>query len=61
MEEENNKKSSKKVGIIVSVIVISDDEDEQLLTINMIENVENRGGSHYLLPKVKNIIEGYIS
>ena len=44
-----------------NAIVISDEEDEQLLTINMIENVENRGGSHYLLPIVKNIIEGYIS
>lgn len=44
-----------------NAIVISDDENEQLLTINMIENVEDRGGSHYLLPIVKNIIEGYIS
>lgn len=43
-----------------NAILISDDDDEQLLTINMIENVENRGGSHYLLPKVKNIIEGYL-
>lgn len=41
-------------------IVISDDEDEQLLTINMVENVENRGGSHYLLPKVRNIIQDYV-
>lgn len=43
-----------------NAVVISDKKEEQLLTINMIENVENRGGSHYLLPKVKNIIEGYI-
>lgn len=43
-----------------NAIVISDDENEQLLTINMIENVEDRGGSHYLLPIVKNIIEGYL-
>ena len=43
-----------------NAIVISDEANEQLLTINMIENVENRGGSHYLLPKVKNIIEGYL-
>ena len=43
-----------------NAIVISDEANEQLLTINMIENVENRGGSHYLLPKVKNIIQGYI-
>ncbi len=43
-----------------NAIVISDEADEQLLTINMIENVEDRGGSHYLLPKVKNIIEYYL-
>ena len=40
--------------------IVSDKEDEQLLTINMIENVENRGGSHYLLPKVKKIITKYL-
>ena len=43
-----------------NAIVISDEKDEQLLTINMIENVEDRGGSHYLLPKVKNIINSYL-
>lgn len=43
-----------------NAFIVSDNKDEQLLTINMIENVENRGGSHYLLPKVKNIIENYI-
>ena len=43
-----------------NTIVVSDKENEQLLTINMVENVENRGGSHYLLPKVKNIIQNYI-
>ena len=43
-----------------NAIVISDEANEQLLTINMIENVENRGGRHYLLPKVKNIIQGYL-
>ena len=44
-----------------NTVVVSDKKEEQLLTINMIENVENRGGSHYLLPKVKNIIESYIN
>lgn len=44
-----------------NAVVVSDKKEEQLLTINMIENVENRGGSHYLLPKVKNIIESYIN
>ncbi len=43
-----------------NAFVVSDNDDEQLLTINMVENVENRGGSHYLLPKVRNIIQDYI-
>lgn len=43
-----------------NALVVSDNSDEQFLTINMVENVENRGGSHYLLPKVKNIIQEYM-
>ena len=43
-----------------NAIVVSDNKNEQIVTINMIENVENRGGSHYLLPKVKNIISSYL-
>ena len=43
-----------------NAFVVSDNSDEQFLTINMVENVENRGGSHYLLPKVKNIIQEYM-
>lgn len=43
-----------------NAFVISDNADEQILTINMIENVEDRGGSHYLLPKVRNIISWYL-
>lgn len=36
---------------------ISDKENEQLLIINMIEDVKDRGGSHYLLPKVRNMFK----
>lgn len=43
-----------------NAFVVSDVKEEQLLTINMIENVENRGGSHYLLPKVRNIFNNYL-
>ena len=43
-----------------NAFVVSDNSDEQFLTVNMVENVENRGGSHYLLPKVKNIIQEYM-
>ena len=43
-----------------NAFVVSDNANEQILTINMIENVEDRGGSHYLLPKVRNIISWYL-
>ena len=43
-----------------NAFVVSNVKEEQLLTINMIENVENRGGSHYLLPKVRNIFNNYL-
>ena len=43
-----------------NAFLVNDNSEEQFLTINMVENVENRGGSHYLLPKVKNIIQEYI-
>ena len=36
---------------------VSDKPEEQLLIINMIEDVKDRGGSHYLLPKVKNMFQ----
>lgn len=36
---------------------VSNMKDEQLLMINMIEDVKDRGGSHYLLPKVKRMFE----
>ena len=36
---------------------VTDNADEQLLIINMIEDVKDRGGSHYLLPKVKNMLK----
>ena len=44
-----------------NAFVVSEEEEDQFLCINMIENVENRGGSHYLLPKVKNIINWYLN
>lgn len=36
---------------------VSDDPNDQLLIINMIEDVKDRGGSHYLLPKVRAMFE----
>lgn len=36
---------------------VNDKANEQLLIINMIEDVKDRGGSHYLLPKVRNMFK----
>lgn len=36
---------------------VTDNSNEQLLIISMIEDVKDRGGSHYLLPKVKNMFQ----
>lgn len=36
---------------------VTDDPNDQLLIVNMIEDVKERGGSHYLLPKVKAMFE----
>ena len=43
-----------------NAIIVSGNEDDQIVSINMIENVEDRGGSHYLLPKVKKILSWYL-
>lgn len=34
---------------------VTDNANEQLLIISMVEDVKDKGGSHYLLPKVKDI------
>lgn len=36
---------------------VTDNANEQLLIINMIEDVKDRGGSHYLLTKVRNMFQ----
>ena len=36
---------------------VSDNKNKQLLIVNMIEDVKDRGGSHYLLSKVKSMFQ----
>lgn len=36
---------------------VNDDKNNQLLLVSMVENVKERGGSHYLLPKIKEIFK----
>ena len=34
---------------------VGESEENSLLIISMVEDVQNKGGSHYLIPKVKNL------
>ena len=58
--KSENEETGKELGWF-NCFVVSEDSADQILTINMVENVENKGGSHYLLPKVKNIIQDYLN
>ena len=40
-----------------NAFVADDNNSKQLLIISMVQDVKNRGGSHYLLPKVKAIFD----
>ena len=38
---------------------VGENDENSLLIVSMVENVKGKGGSHYLLPKVKAIFEQY--
>ena len=38
---------------------VGENDENSLLIVSMVENVKGKGGSHYLLPKVKEIFETY--
>lgn len=38
---------------------IDNSKETPYITVMMIENVEDKGGSHYVVPKVRSLIEGY--
>lgn len=42
-----------------NAFIADENSSEQLLMISMVEDVKNRGGSHYVIPKVKFIFEKY--
>ena len=42
-----------------NAFIADENSNEQLLMISMVEDVKNRGGSHYVIPKVKSIFEKY--
>lgn len=41
-----------------NAFIADDDSEKQMLVVSMVEDVKNRGGSHYVVPKVKKIF-GY--
>lgn len=42
-----------------NAFVADESHQKQLLVVSMIEDVKNRGGSHYVIPKVKSIFEKF--
>lgn len=40
--------------------VAMDVDEPRIVITTMVEDVEDRGGSHYIVPKVRNILEGYL-
>ncbi len=40
-----------------NAFIADENSEKQMLVISMIEDVKNRGGSHYVIPKVKKIFQ----
>lgn len=56
LKTDKNDKNGKENGWFVAV----DTNNPELLVTMMIEDVKERGGSHYVVPKVKKIFEQYV-
>ncbi|SKA77946.1 penicillin-binding protein [Clostridium sp. USBA 49] len=54
--KQNQGKTGKENGWFISY----NTENPSIMTVMMIENVENKGGSSYVVPKVKNVMEKYL-
>ncbi|MGM9973785.1 MAG: penicillin-binding transpeptidase domain-containing protein, partial [Clostridiaceae bacterium] len=39
---------------------VMDNEDPEIVLVMMVENVKTRGGSHYVVPKAKAVLQGYL-
>ena len=51
--------NAKEIGWF-NCFIVDESDDKQLLIISMVENVENKGGSVYVVNKVKNVIQKII-
>lgn len=56
LNSSSNAKDEKQLGWFVGF----NTTDPQLLVVMMAENVQNRGESHYVVPKVRNVIQRYL-
>lgn len=57
MKADKNDESGTELGWFVCMT--ADERKEPILIVMMIEDVKDRGGSHYVIPKVKTCIEQY--
>lgn len=58
IKASKNDKNGTEIGWFNSFIA-DENTDKQLLIISMVEDVKGRGGSHYLLGKIKNVYESF--
>ena len=58
IKASQNDKNGTEIGWFNSFIA-DENSGKQLLIVSMVEDVKGRGGSHYLLPKIKTIYENY--
>lgn len=60
IKKDQNDTNGTEIGWF-NAFVVSDDDTQQILVVSLVEDVKNRGGSHYVVPKVKNIIDAYLN
>ena len=59
IKKNQNDDSGTEIGWF-NCFTIDDETKNNILIVSMVEDVKNRGGSHYVVPKVKKIIEFYL-
>ena len=59
IKKDQNDESGNEIGWF-NAFVVDENSENQLLIVSMVEDVKNKGGSHYVVPKLKTIFEQYI-
>lgn len=60
IKKEQNDNDGTEIGWF-NAFIVDENSSKQFLIISLVEDVKNRGGSHYVVPKVKNIIQEYLT